>query len=45
MSAETVWLLVGFAEQALFMLRLVVEWRRSERALNTVIRRFWAGYK
>lgn len=43
MSNESVaWLAVGFAGQALFSLRFLIQWLRSERLRRSVIpREFW----
>lgn len=36
-NAELCWLLLGFAGQALFMMRFVLQWLYSERAGKSVI--------
>jgi lipid-A-disaccharide synthase-like uncharacterized protein len=37
MSAKVLWLAVGFLGQALFSMRFLVQWWRSERAGNSVV--------
>ena len=37
MSAKVLWLAVGFFGQALFSMRFLVQWWRSERAGNSVV--------
>ncbi len=37
MSRETVWLIVGFAGQAMFTMRFVVQWIQSERQKKSII--------
>lgn len=37
MEHDTWWLLVGFAGQALFMMRFVVQWIHSERLRRSVV--------
>ena len=37
MSAELIWLIVGFAGQALFMMRFVLQWISSEKARRSVL--------
>jgi lipid-A-disaccharide synthase-like uncharacterized protein len=37
MERDTWWLVVGFAGQALFMMRFVVQWIHSERQRKSVI--------
>lgn len=42
MSAETVWLIVGFGGQGLFFARWIVQWFRSEREKeSTIPLSFW----
>lgn len=42
MSAERIWLLVGFLGQALFSARFIVQWVASERARKSIIpHAFW----
>lgn len=42
MSAETVWIGIGFAGQALFSGRFLVQWIASERRKESIIpRAFW----
>jgi lipid-A-disaccharide synthase-like uncharacterized protein len=36
-SAELFWLTVGFAAQAMFMMRFVIQWLASERARRSVV--------
>ncbi len=37
MTAEHVWLLIGFAGQGLFASRFIIQWIRSERAGRSVM--------
>ena len=37
MSAETVWLVIGFGGQGLFFARWIVQWFRSERKRESTI--------
>jgi lipid-A-disaccharide synthase-like uncharacterized protein len=37
MEQDTWWLLVGFAGQALFMMRFLVQWIHSERVRRSVV--------
>lgn len=37
MDADTIWLAVGFAGQALFAMRFVVQWIHSERRRESVV--------
>lgn len=37
MKQDTVWLLVGFLGQALFMMRFVIQWLHSERLKKSVV--------
>ncbi|MDB5769823.1 MAG: lipid biosynthesis [Burkholderia sp.] len=37
MEQDTWWLLVGFAGQALFMMRFVIQWIQSERLRRSVV--------
>lgn len=37
MEHDTWWLLIGFAGQALFMMRFVVQWIQSERLRKSVV--------
>ena len=37
MSAETVWLIIGFGGQGLFFARWIVQWFRSERERESTI--------
>jgi lipid-A-disaccharide synthase-like uncharacterized protein len=37
MDRDTWWLMVGFAGQALFMMRFVVQWVQSERLRKSVV--------
>lgn len=37
MHSETLWLLLGFAGQALFMMRFLLQWLHSERAGRSVL--------
>ncbi|MDX1384106.1 MAG: lipid-A-disaccharide synthase N-terminal domain-containing protein [Thermoanaerobaculia bacterium] len=37
MSSETIWIVVGFAGQALFAARFLVQWIASERKQRSVI--------
>lgn len=42
MSADRVWLLVGFLGQALFSARFIVQWIASERARKSIVpHAFW----
>lgn len=42
MSAEWVWVAIGFAGQALFSARFLVQWLASERAKRSVVpHAFW----
>jgi len=42
MSRETVWLIVGFAGQAMFTMRFIVQWIASERKKrSTIPLAFW----
>ncbi len=42
MDRDTVWLAIGFAGQALFFMRFLVQWLVSERRKKSVIpRAFW----
>lgn len=42
MTAERIWLIVGFAGQALFFMRFLVQWIASERSRRSVVpRAFW----
>ncbi len=37
MSAKVLWLAIGFLGQALFSMRFLIQWWRSERAGNSVV--------
>lgn len=37
MGDERLWLLIGFAGQALFSMRFIVQWLQSERAKKSVV--------
>lgn len=37
MTAKTIWLVVGFAGQAMFFLRFLVQWIQSEREGRSVV--------
>lgn len=37
MSAETIWIIIGFFGQGLFFMRFVVQWVASEKAKESVI--------
>jgi lipid-A-disaccharide synthase-like uncharacterized protein len=42
MSAETIWLVIGFGGQGLFFARWIVQWFRSEREKeSTIPLSFW----
>lgn len=42
MSADRIWLLIGFLGQALFSARFIVQWLASEKARRSVIpHAFW----
>jgi lipid-A-disaccharide synthase-like uncharacterized protein len=42
MPAEYIWLIIGFTGQALFSMRFLIQWIRSERARRSIIpREFW----
>jgi len=42
MSTEWVWVAIGFAGQALFSARFLVQWLASERARRSIVpRAFW----
>lgn len=37
MSRDTLWLIVGFAGQAMFTMRFIVQWIQSERQKKSII--------
>lgn len=37
MDRDTLWLLIGFLGQGLFMMRFVIQWLQSERARKSVV--------
>jgi lipid-A-disaccharide synthase-like uncharacterized protein len=37
MESDTIWLLVGFLGQGLFMMRFVIQWVQSERQRKSVV--------
>ncbi|PZQ47668.1 MAG: lipid A biosynthesis protein [Micavibrio aeruginosavorus] len=42
LSAETIWIIIGFIGQSLFFMRFFVQWLASERAGRSVIpNTFW----
>lgn len=42
MSSQTLWLLIGFLGQALFSMRFILQWIKSERLKRSVIpTEFW----
>jgi len=44
MKQDALWLVVGFSGQALFSMRFIVQWLKSEREKKSVVPlAFWAG--
>jgi len=42
MTSETIWLVVGFTGQALFSMRFLLQWVKSEKAKRSIIPlEFW----
>jgi len=42
MTNQTAWLIVGFAGQAMFSMRFLIQWIQSEKARKSIIpRAFW----